>query len=120
MFSREKLGDFGFLGKIRVVQIIREGGRILRLGGQKKNFWVGQTKILYFRGNLGHNPTLWGRARKEGNIYYLPRLLGVAGQKYWEPCPPPPLVPLYRPPLKSMSVCSDLNFIIKESDYLEN
>ena len=88
----------------------------MRLGGQKKIFWVGQTKILYFRGNLGHNPTLWGRARKEGVIYYLSQTFR-RGKNIGAMAP---LGPLYRPTLKSMSVCSDFNFIIKESDSLEN
>ena len=33
----------------------------MRLGGPKKIFRGGANQNPYFPGNLGHNPTLWGR-----------------------------------------------------------
>ena len=48
-------------GEIVFIIGSRQGGRILRLGGAKKNFRGGANQNPYFSGNLGHNPTLWGR-----------------------------------------------------------
>ena len=82
MFSREKLGDFGFLGKIRVVQIYQGGRQDFEIGGPKKNFLGGPNQNPLFSGEFRPQSNSLGKGKKgRGHLLLISDF--QAGQKYW-------------------------------------
>ena len=92
---------------------IREGGRILILGGGQKNFpGQGKPKSLFsgeFRPQSNSLGQGWDRM---GSFITCPRLLGGAGQKYWGGHGPP------GPPSNSLPASGGTNKVFDQEDVI--